>query len=177
MHISTLARPVAVLAAAVLALGLARGALAAESWGLPEEKEVTFKAKVVDMLCELTGDCPASCGAGKHQLALKTADGKLVLPAKNVVPFAGTVNELIGFCGKEIFVDGLMTTSKGTTLFALQNFRTKESDPWTEASVFLADWAKANNVKPDSEKAEEWFRNDPHVQAIIAKQGKLGVKE
>ena len=33
-------------------------AWAAEEWGLPREKTARFEAKVVDMLCELSGDCP-----------------------------------------------------------------------------------------------------------------------
>ena len=36
---------------------------AAEEWGLPEEEVARFEAKVVDVLCELSGDCPAGCGA------------------------------------------------------------------------------------------------------------------
>ena len=48
------------------------GALAAESWGLPEEEKTRFEAKVVDALCELTGDCPDRCGGGKRQLGLLT---------------------------------------------------------------------------------------------------------
>ncbi len=72
---------------AMLAAGLALtvsvfapGSRAADSWGLPGEKEVRFEAKVVDILCELTGDCPADCGAGKRQLGLLKDDGTLVLP-------------------------------------------------------------------------------------------------
>ena len=32
---------------------------AAEEWGIDGEKKARFEAKVVDVLCELTGDCPA----------------------------------------------------------------------------------------------------------------------
>ena len=43
----------------------------AESWNLYAEQPARFEAKVVDALCELTGDCPADCGAGKRQLRAK----------------------------------------------------------------------------------------------------------
>ena len=51
-------------------------ALAAESWGLPDEQTTRFDATVVDLLCELTGDCPADCGGGARQLRLVTDDGE-----------------------------------------------------------------------------------------------------
>ena len=70
-------------------------AQAAEEWGLPEEKIARFEAKVVDVLCELSGDCPKNCGSGKRQLGLIDGDGKLILPLKNSVIFAGAAAELI----------------------------------------------------------------------------------
>ena len=64
-------------------LGFAFGpARAAEEWGLPDEKVVRFEAKVVDAMCELTGDCPAQCGGGKRQLGLVTDSGALILPKR-----------------------------------------------------------------------------------------------
>lgn len=61
----------------------ANSALAAESWGLPNEEIVRFEAKAIDVLCELTGDCPADCGAGGRQIGLLTDEGELILPYKN----------------------------------------------------------------------------------------------
>ena len=75
-----------VLGAAMTGLGPVR---AADEWGLPEEKVARFEAKVVDILCELTGDCPDGCGGGQRQLGLLTDDGRLVLPLKNFTPFSG----------------------------------------------------------------------------------------
>ncbi|MEL7126991.1 MAG: hypothetical protein AAGK30_12190, partial [Pseudomonadota bacterium] len=40
----------------------------ARSWNLYAEVPAKFEAKVVDLVCEFTGDCPADCGAGKRQL-------------------------------------------------------------------------------------------------------------
>ena len=62
-------------AACVLASPAAR---AAEEWGLPNEEKARFEAKVVDMLCELTGHCVPDCGGGKRQLGLLTDKGVLV---------------------------------------------------------------------------------------------------
>jgi hypothetical protein len=59
----------------------------AESWNLYAEQPARFEAKVVDILCEITGDCPADCGAGKRQLGLlRTVDQALVYPNKNGQP-------------------------------------------------------------------------------------------
>ena len=51
---------------------------------LQGRENALFKAKIVDILCELTGDCAEKCGAGKRQMGLiREADGVLVLAAKN----------------------------------------------------------------------------------------------
>ncbi len=55
--------PIVIVAIVMLALGTS-GVRAAEEWGLPDEEVVRFEAKVVDIACELTGDCPANCGGG-----------------------------------------------------------------------------------------------------------------
>ena len=94
----------------------AGAANAADEWGLPNEKITRFEAKVVDVLCELTGDCPANCGNGKRQLGLRNTAGKLILPLKNQVPFAGAAAELIDFCAKRVVADGLMVSNKGYTI-------------------------------------------------------------
>src|SRR3546814_4174772 len=62
---------------------IAANAQAANSWGLPNEEIVRFEAKVVDVLCELSGDCPADGGAGRRQLGLVTDDGTLILPVRS----------------------------------------------------------------------------------------------
>lgn len=150
-------------------------ARAADEWGLPDEKVVRFDAKVVDVLCELTGDCPTNCGGGKRQLALMTDEGNLVLPVKNVVPFAGAAAELIEFCGKLVTADGLMTTNRGVTIFALQFVRQAPAGKWRRANRFLPQWAKTKNFAPGGAEAKQWFRNDPVVVELIKRQGKLGL--
>ncbi len=168
------------LLAAIGALALvgATPAPAAESWGLEGEEEALVTGKVVDVLVELTGKgALANCGAGKRQLGIKTADGKLVLVAKDASPFGGGIFDLMPFCGKDVEADGLFTTQHGTRFFVVQSIKAKGAKEFQDANKWLAHWAKANNLKEDDEKVEEWFRNDQTVKAIIERDGKLGVKE
>jgi len=161
----------------VLSAAWAAGALAAESWGLPEEQETRFEAKVVDALCELTGDCAQQCGGGKRQLGLLTGEGKLILPLKNVVPFAGATVELVEFCGKRVVADGLFSTNRGVKVFALQFVREAPDGEWRRANRFAGQWAAANGVDPKSKTTQQWFRNDPAVTKAIVRDGKLGTGE
>jgi hypothetical protein len=158
--------------ALIAAASVAQGA---ESWGLPGEEIVRFEAKVVDVLCELSGDCPANCGEGKRQLGLVNDDGKLILPMKNQVPFAGAADELIDFCAKRVVADGLMVSNKGYTFMALQFVREAPDGPWRRANRFQNKWAERNGVAPDSDAASQWFYNDPRVENVIARHGKLGL--
>ncbi len=156
-------------------LTLAGGARAAEKWGLPDEKIVRFEAKVVDIACELSGDCPADCGAGKRQLGLIDAKGKLILPLKNATPFSGAAAELIDFCGKQVIADGLLTTNNGYKVFVLQFVRETPEGKWRRANRFLRKWAEENGLPADGKKARRWFAHDPRVKALIAEQGALGL--
>ncbi len=148
---------------------------AAEEWGLPEEEVARFEAKVVDVLCELSGDCPPACGAGKRQLGLVTAEGTLVLPVKNFTPFSGAAAELIDFCGKQVVADGLFTTNRGVRIFALQFVKEAPDGKWRRANRFLPKWAEANGFRPDGPEAKQWFRHDPRVKAVIERDGVLGL--
>jgi len=151
------------------------GARAAESWGISGEKKVRFEAKVVDIACELTGNCPAQCGGGARQLGLLRDDGMLILPLKNQVPFAGAADELIDFCARRVVADGLLITNRGYTFMALQFVRAAPDGPWRRANRFTRKWAQRNEVAPDSPVARQWFRHDPRVIDLIARQGKLGL--
>ena len=148
---------------------------AAQSWDLIGEEIVRFDAQVVDLLCELTGDCPENCGGGKRQLGLVNGSGKLIPVFKNAVPFAGAVVELLDFCGKTVTADGLFSTNRGTTIFSLQFVREAPSGKWRKGNRFLRNWAEANGVEVNSNAAKTWFRNDPRIKALIAKDGKLGL--
>ena len=137
-------------AAALAALLTGPGsAWAADEWGLPEEEVVRFDAKVVDILCELTGDCADNCGGGERQLGLLTGEGALVMPIKNVTPFAGTAAELLDFCGKQVTADGLYSTNRGYKVFALQFVKEAPGGKWRRANRFLPKWAEANGYRID----------------------------
>ncbi len=165
------------LTALLLSAGLLAAApgWAAEEWGLPEEEVARFEAKVVDVLCELSGDCPAGCGAGKRQLGLVTDAGTLVLPVKNFTPFSGAAAELIDFCGKRVVADGLFTTNRGVKIFALQFVRQAPDGKWRRANRFLPRWAEANGFRPGGPEAKQWFRHDPRIKAVIERDGVLGL--
>ncbi len=161
--------------ALVAALLIAPAAWSAEEWGIENEEKARFEAVVVDILCELTGDCPADCGAGKRQLGLLRDDGTLVLVVKNFDIFAGGVEDLKGFCKKRIVADGLMISSPRTPMFALQFKRLAPDGKWSRANRFSKEWAKAHGHQPDTEPVNQWFRNDPLVKEILEKDGVFGL--
>ena len=95
------------LAAAPLAAQDFSAGSEAQSWNLYAEVPALFDATVVDIMCDLTGDCPADCGGGERQLGLKrSADGAMVLAMKNNQPaFTGAVVDLLPYCGQDVTVD------------------------------------------------------------------------
>lgn len=152
-------------------LALPATAWAAEEWGIEHEGKARFEAKVVDILCELSGDCPADCGAGKRQLGLLRDDGTLVLVAKNFDIFAGGVNDLIGYCNQRIVADGLLIEDPLAPLFALQFTRLAPDGEWGRAVQFTKDWGAAHpGLKPG-----QWFRHDEGVTRVIEAQGVFGI--
>ena len=167
----------AAMAAALVAFGtVAPSAQAANSWNLTGEEIARFDAKVVDILCELTGDCAENCGDGRRQLGLLTDDNVLILADKNMAPFAGAVDELIGFCQQKVTVDGLFTENRGLRLFAVQFVKPAgEEGNWSRASKFLDNWAVANGVDPASKAKNAWFKKDPRVVSLIEEKGFLGL--
>ncbi len=159
----------------IAAVAAAMPAMAAEEWGLPDEKKARFEAKVVDVLCELTGNCPANCGDGKRQLGLIDKAGKLVLPFKNATPFAGAAADLKDFCGRKVIADGLFTTGQGYRIFALQYVREAPSGKWRRANRFIRHWARRFGFAANGPEAKRWFEHDPRVKTLIGEQGQLGL--
>jgi hypothetical protein len=151
-------------------------ASAANSWGLPGEVEARFEAKVTDVLCVLSGDCPEDCGAGKRLLGLLQDDGKLVLPIKNAGPFTGATDDLIPYCNQKVTVDGLFTTNYGVTTFAVQ-FVMPEGGKWTGANAFVKKWAAERGLETKDKKVRRWFRNDEAILELVEEQGVLGLKD
>ena len=148
----------------------------AQSWGLAAEKPARFEAKVVDMLCALTGDCPADCGAGARQIGLvRSADDVLVFPNKNAQAlFTGAAVDLAPFCGKTVEVDGLMIEDPALgakNIYLVQKIR-ETGGEWVVAERWSAEWAAAH---PDAAPDQPWYLQDPRVQAQIGTHGYLGL--
>ncbi len=168
-----------ILAGAVLSAALAFSSIAqaqesqAKSWNLAGEEKAVFSGKVVDILCELTGDCPANCTDGSRQLGILRADDRLVLAAKNGQPnFAGAVADLLPYCGKQVDVDGLML-GDAVKLFQVQFIREQGQTEWQKATGFSDAWAA--KFPEDAGKTGPWFRKDSRVMALIERDGWLGL--
>ncbi len=154
----------------LLGVSLASVVHAANSWRIPGEELARFDAKVVDVLCELTGDCPANCGGGKRQLGVLRPDGTLVLAVKSQNFFAGAVPDLLPHCGETITVDGLLIKDEHMTMFALQYIKTK-GGKWQKADRRGDDFVADNPGK----KGNQWFRHHPVIDAHLKKNGVLGL--
>ena len=156
-------------------VALSASAFAAEGWGINHEKVTRAEVKVVDLLCEVTGNCVPNCGNGKRQLGLLFDNGKLVPAVKNNDPFAGAIADLLPFCGKRIVADGLLISNPKMSMFQLQFLRAapkgQPKGEWSGAKWFTRNWVKANPGK----KGEQWYKHDRRVTDLIAKDGVLGI--
>ncbi len=152
-------------------LALPASTRAAEGIGSDFEKATVLRGKVVDLLCTLQDgkNCPPNCGGGTRQLAVLTEKNELRSVFKGPGAFSGGHLDLLAYCGKTVILDGLMIENPRMIAFQVQGIK---ADPaqrdFTPAEAFDADWAARNG------KSDEWFRNDPRVKAIIAKDGPLG---
>ncbi len=161
-----------VLWAGATALLLATSsAWAANEWGIEYEEKARLEAKVVDLLCEVAGDCAEGCGQGKRQLGLLLDDGTLVPVVKNFDPFAGGTADLIEYCGKQIVADGLMIRDPQMPMFAIQFKRLAPDGKWSRANQWSKDWSAAHG----GQKANQWFRKDPTVVEHIEANGPYGL--
>ena len=146
--------------------------------GLQGSEPALFKAKVVDILCELTGECTEKCGAGQRPIGLlREVDGVLVLTAKNdQTSFNGATHDLAPYCGQTVTVDGFLVgdpTVAPTKFYMVKRIQREGSDKWAKAKRWTRIWNRAN---PDLvAKKGPWFRKDPDVNAKIAETGYLGL--
>lgn len=150
----------------------------AKSWNLTAQENARFTATVVDVLCELTGDCPDACGGGARQLGLmREADDALVFATKNGQPlFTGAATDLAPYCGKRVEVDGLLTggdevIAGAAKVYQIQRIR-EVGGEWSRANRWTKDWAKKN---PNAKGKGPWYRRDPRIEGEIAKDGYLGL--
>lgn len=151
----------------------------AKGWGPVQGKEkAKFKAKVVDVLCELSGDCTEKCGGGKRQMGLlREADGALILAAKNNQPvFSGATEDLAPYCGKTVTVDGFMVGNPDvspTKFYLVQTIMREGTDKKAKAARWTRVWNRKN---PElAEKKGAWFRKHPAILEQVAKTGWLGL--
>jgi hypothetical protein len=174
------------LAAALCALPVrAEGEFAEGSqvggWdNLQGREPALFTAKVVDLVCALTGDCPEDCGGGARQMALlREADGALVLAAKNAQPlFTGATEDLAPYCGQTVTVDGLLVGDPeltDTKFYQVFLIRREGSDKWAKAERWSRVWQREH--KDAAKKGGEWFRHDPAVREALGADGWLGLGE
>lgn len=172
-----------VLALAVLATPLAAQDFsegsAAKEWGLFGERKARFEARAVDVVCELTGDCPADCGAGLRQMGLvRKADDKLILVAKNRQPiFSGASFDLAPYCNQDVEVDGTIVgdtdiTPGAADYYLVQFIRPAGAEDWAKTSLWSKAWAERN---AEAAGKGPWFRRDPGVNAQIEANGYLGL--
>ena len=172
-----IAAAVALLAGPAFAEGEFAAGSEAKSWGLLGEENARFEATVVDVLCELTGDCAGNCGDGKRYLGLlREADGALVMVNKNLQGvFTGGVEDLLPYCGRKIEVDGLLVGDEEDTpakFFQVQRLR-EPGGEWAKANKGTKAWDAAN---PDlAEIKGRWYRKDPRVMSRIEANGYLGL--
>ncbi len=151
----------------------------ARSWNLAWEEPARFEATVVDMLCEVAGDCANECATGRQLGLLRAADGVLTYPNKNNQGiFTGAAVDLEPYCGMEVEVDGLMIEDEyvgATNVYLVQRIRAAGEEEWVTANR----WTDAWEVQFPEAAAEEgrWYRNDPRVLAEIEGEGYLGTGE
>ena len=167
---------VALLAAPAAAQDFSEGS-EAKTWNLYAEKPARFEARVVDVLCELTGDCPADCGDGKRQMGLiRSADGVMVLGVKNSqANFMGAARDLALYCNQTVTVDGLLLDDPdlgARNVYLVQSIQTADMQAPEKANKAGQLWADEH---PEAKGKGPWFRRDPRIQAIIAEEGYLGL--
>ncbi|MEL7543613.1 MAG: hypothetical protein AAGJ70_07550 [Pseudomonadota bacterium] len=148
----------------------------AKAWNLVGEVKTRFDARVVDILCELSGtDCAEQCAGGTVQLGLvRKSDGKLFPVLKNGQPnFAGAVDDLLPYCNQDVEVDGLMVGEGPIKHYQLQLIRKAGAAKWSKANNFTKVWRKER--PDDAKKKGAWFRRDGRIAKQIAADGWLGL--
>jgi hypothetical protein len=149
----------------------------ANSWNLTGEEKARFTGKVVDILCELSGDCADQCGAGTRQLGIvRTTDNALVPVLKNGQPlFNGAVPDLLPYCGQMVDVDGLLIgdeTAKGAKFYQVQLIRRDGDAEFLKTDLWTKKWDEDH---PDLAGKGEWFRKDPVIAKHIEAEGHFGL--
>ena len=150
----------------------------AKEFGFQEEEKATFSGKVVDIMCELSGNCEDNCGNGERLMGIvRDADNKLILPLKNAqLAFNGPVDDLVPYCNKQVDVDGVLIGDAevyGAKFYMLQFIKEAGAPEWSKAKLWTAAWKNRN---PDvAEGKGPWFKRDPRVVKQIEATGYFGL--
>lgn len=149
----------------------------AKDFGLNEAIQSTFSAKVVDLLCEVAGDCANNCGDGNRQLGLvRDADNKLIAVLKNgQFSFNGAVEDLLLYCNQKVEVDGIMVgdpEEHNTQFYMVQFIKAEGAAEFNKADKWTKAWAERN---PDAKGKGPWFRRDPRVIKQVEATGYFGL--
>lgn len=149
----------------------------AKDFGLNEAIQSTFSAKVVDLLCEVAGDCANNCGDGNRQLGLvRDADNKLIAVLKNgQFSFNGAVEDLLPYCNQKVEVDGIMVgdpEEHNTQFYMVQFIKAEGAAEFNKADKWTKAWAERN---PEAKGKEPWFRRDPRVIKQVEATGYFGL--
>lgn len=168
---------IAVAVAALMALPAQAQESRVTGWkNLNGREAVVFRARVVDILCELTGECAEKCGNGQRQMGLvREDDGRLILAAKNQqAGFQGAAADLYAYCGTTVTVDGLMVGPEdGTKFFQVHLIQRDGHDAWAPTKRWTRIWKR--EFPEAAAKKGQWFRHDPRVNAQIEANGYLGL--
>jgi len=161
---------------AALAQDFSKGSKA-KKWGLTGEKKALFSGKVVDVLCELSGECPDNCGDGLRHLGIvREADNKLISVLKNSqAAFNGATDDLLPYCNKQVDVDGVLIGDDAVfeaKYFMVQRIRVSGRPKWNKTKLWTKAWKKRN---PEAKGKGAWFRRDPRVISQIELDGYLGL--
>ncbi len=161
-----------IVVSALLLTACASGPGKIANWPITAAEQAALSGSVVDVLCELSGNCADNCGDGSRQLGIKTGDQGLILISKNLTNYTGAADELIGFCGRPVEINGLFTDHEGVRFFQVQNMR-EPGGQWKKATQFNQAWAKRSG-KPVG-LAGKWYLNDGRVDEVLTKDGRLGI--
>ena len=176
LRAAAFAGAVAIAMSSAFAKDYSQGSKAKE-WGLLGEEKALFSGKVVDLLCELAGDCADNCGDGNRNLGIVRADdGKLITVLKNRQPaFNGATEDLLPYCNKDVDVDGTMIgedENSPSRFYLVQLIRETGTEKWKKTNLWTKRWAQKN---PDAKGKGPWFRRDPRVKKQIEAEGHFGL--
>jgi len=157
-------------ASAILTTACATPVGEVSSWPITNAETNELSGQVVDVMCELGGNCADNCGDGTRQLAIKTETLGTVLVSKNLNNYSGGADELSPFCNQNVTINGLFTEHQGVRFFQVQNIR-PPGGSWQRANRYLQAWSERSGKPPSN----DWQDQDERVREIIERDGRLGL--